>query len=203
MQRVERGVDRTGTGKGTIVIPLGPTRAAMLLDARISVIRPQENEREAFVVTQQHVVRWPVALDKLRLEQQSFRLAIGRDDGHAARLRDHAAQAVGQPLHLRVVRHPVLERLRLADIEHIAARIIHAIDARLGRQSLEHIADGCNARLQVRLIGGPAHRIGCALLIESIRRIGRGHIRRLRSTCVGIRSNWGDNICNWRARPYC
>ena len=46
-----------------------------LLDSREGVILAQQDEREAFVVAQQHVVGRAEALDQLRFEQQ--RLGLG------------------------------------------------------------------------------------------------------------------------------
>ena len=95
------------------------------------MIGAQQDEGEAFVVAQQHVVGRAVTLDQLRLEQQRLGLAIGGDNRHAARQRDHPPQPVGQPVNLRVIGDPVLERPRLAHIEHIAARIVHPVHAGL------------------------------------------------------------------------
>ena len=38
LQRIERGVDAPGTGKGTVIVALGPPRPPVLLDARIGVM---------------------------------------------------------------------------------------------------------------------------------------------------------------------
>src|SRR3546814_7056744 len=88
-ERVERLVDAAGRREGAVIIALRPPRAAMLLDAGVSVIGAQQDEGEAFVVAQQHVVGGAMALDELRLEQQRLGLVVGGDDRHAARLRDH------------------------------------------------------------------------------------------------------------------
>jgi hypothetical protein len=58
----------------------------MFLDPRKLVVLAQQDEREAFVVAQQHVVRRPKALDQLRFEQQRFGLGPGGYDGHRPRL---------------------------------------------------------------------------------------------------------------------
>src|SRR3546814_8366655 len=89
----------------------------MLHDPREVVIGTQQDEGEALVIAQMDVERRAEALDQLRLEQQRLGLRIGGDYLHAARLADHTLQSARQPLHLRVIRHPVLERARLADIE--------------------------------------------------------------------------------------
>ena len=108
LQRVERGVHRTRAGKRSVIIALRPPRPAMLVDAREGVIGAQQDEREALVVTQQHVERRAKSFDQLRFEQQRLGLAIGGDDLHAARLRHHALEPVGQLFDLSVIRHPRL-----------------------------------------------------------------------------------------------
>ena len=59
------------------------------------MVRAQQDEGEAFIIAQKDVVRWAIALDQLRFEQQRLCLAIGCYNGHAARLRDHAPQTIG------------------------------------------------------------------------------------------------------------
>ncbi|KAF1856274.1 hypothetical protein Lal_00000685 [Lupinus albus] len=117
LQRVDRGVDRSGTGEGAIVVPLRLARAAMLHDARKRMVGAQQDERKRFIVAQQHVVRRAEALDELRFQQQRLGFGIGRDDGH------------------RPAPGPCLHRAR-------PARIVHAIDAGLGGQRAHHLADG-------------------------------------------------------------
>jgi len=151
----------------------------MLLDPRKVVVGAQQDEREAFVVAQQHVVGGPEALDQLRLEQQRLGFVIGRDDRHRPRLRDHPLQPLGQPLDLRVIGDAVLERARLADIEHVAARILHAIDARSRGQGLQHIADRRHAGGKVGRLTTAADGVGGFVFVESGRRIGVGHARRI------------------------
>jgi hypothetical protein len=100
LQRVDRGVDRSGAGERAIVVPLRLARAAMLHDARKRMVGAQQDERKRFVVAQQHVVRRAEALDELRFQQQRLGFGIGRDDGHRPGLAHHAPQAVGQAFHL-------------------------------------------------------------------------------------------------------
>ena len=85
--------------------------------------------RERFVVAEQDVVGGAKPLDELRLEQQRLRFVVGRDDGHAARLRNHALKPFGEARDLRVIRHAVSEDACFADVQNVAARIGHAIDA--------------------------------------------------------------------------
>jgi hypothetical protein len=62
-------------------------------------------------------------------------------DGHRARLGDHSLQPLRQLGDLRVAGDPVLQRPRLADVKHIAARILHAVHARPHWQRLPYFAD--------------------------------------------------------------
>ncbi len=144
----------------------------MLLDAREGMILAKQDEREAFVVAEKHVVRRPEALDQLRFEKQRFGLGAGGDDRHRPRLRDHALQPLGQLGDLGVIGDPIPERPRLADVEHVAARILHAIDAGVARQRLQNLADRGHALVEVGLLR-PAHGIGRLILVEAIGGAGK------------------------------
>src|SRR3546814_4881678 len=65
-ERVERLVDAAGRREGAVIIALRPPRAAMLLDAGVSVIGAQQDEGEAFVVAQQHVVGGALEIGRAR-----------------------------------------------------------------------------------------------------------------------------------------
>ena len=130
LQRVQRVVDAAGAGERTIVIALRAARAAMLLDAREFMVGAQQDEGEAFVVAQQHVVRRAIALDQLRLEQQRLSLVVGRDDRHRPGLRHHPLEPLRQVVDLRIISNAVLKRTRLADVQHVAARVLHPVHPR-------------------------------------------------------------------------
>ena len=106
-------------------------RTAVLLNTRKGVVGAQQDEREAFIVTQQHVVSRAIPLDQLRLKQQRFGLAIGRHNRHRPRLRNHPLETPRKPVDLRIIGHPVLERTCLTNIKHIAAHIMHSVDTGL------------------------------------------------------------------------
>ncbi len=78
------------------------------------MVLAQQDEREAFVVAQQHIIGRAEALDELGFEQQRLGFAFGGDDGHRARLRDHALEAARQAVDLDVVGHAIAQRPRLA-----------------------------------------------------------------------------------------
>ena len=175
MQRINRRVHRTRAGEGSVIAALGLARAAVLHDAREIVPLAQQDEGEALVVAQKHVVRRAEALDELRFQQQRLCLRIGGDDLHRPALADHALQSVRQRLHLGVVRHPRLQAARLAHVEHVSACIQHAIDAGLGLQRLHHLPNGGNARFQIGLRAA-LHGRGGAFLVETLLAswVGRG-----------------------------
>ncbi len=141
----------------------------MLLDAREGVILAQQDEGEAFVVAQQDVVGRPEALDQLRFEQQRLGLGLVVTIVIDRVCADHALQPLRQPGDLRVVGDAVPQRPRLADVEHVAARILHPVDAGPDRQRLQHLADRRDARFEVRLLGA-AHGVGRLLLVEALLR---------------------------------
>ena len=174
LQRVERVVDAAGAGEGAVIIALRAARAAMLLNAREIMIGAQQDEGEAFVVAQQHVVGRAVALDQLRFEQQRLRLVVGGDDRHRAGLRNHALEPFGQPIDLGIVVDAVLQRAGLADIEHVAARILHAVDAGTRREGLQHVADRRHPRLDIGHVGA-ADGEGGLFLVEAIGGVGGRH----------------------------
>ncbi len=93
-------------------------------------------------------------------------LVVGGDDRHAARLRDHALEPPGQAIDLGVIGDAIAERARLADIEHVAARIEHPIDAGARGERLQDVADRRHAGFQIGLAGA-AHGIGLRLLVEA------------------------------------
>ena len=69
-------------------------------------------------------------------------LAAGDHELHRPRRGDHAHQSRREPRCLGIARHAALQAARLADIEHVALGIEHAIDARLARQGADEVSDG-------------------------------------------------------------
>ena len=171
LQRIQRLVDRSRAGKGAIIMPLVPPCTAMFLDTWEFMIHPQQDEGEAFVVAQQHIIGRAIALDQLRLQQQGLRLTIGGHNRHRSRQRDHSAQAIGQAVNLHIIADAVFKRARLADIQHIAARVVHAVHAGFQWQGLQDIADGGCAGFQIRCVR-TTHGVGGLLLVKTRSRIG-------------------------------
>ena len=95
----------------------------------------EQDVGEALVVAVGDVVARLQPLDQIGFQQQRFDLGGGRDEDHLRRLRDHARDAIGLRAGLGVGGDPLLEARRLADIEHVALGVQHAIDAgRIGQR---------------------------------------------------------------------
>ena len=172
LQRVDRHVDRPGAGERAVVVALRAPRAAVLGDAREGVLAAQEDEGEALVVAQQHVVGRAEALDQLRFEQQRLGLRVGDHDLHPPGLADHPPQPVGEVGDLGVVGHAVLQRARLADIEHVAARIEHPVDPGARLQRAHGLADRRHPRLDIGLRARALDGVGRAILVEALGTLG-------------------------------
>ena len=155
MQRVDRAVDRAGRGERPEIVALAAARAAMLEDAGGGMVAGQQDIGERLVVPHQHVEARPQPLDEVRFQQQRLGLGAGDDELHRRRLAHHPADAVGVEAPLRVVGHALLQAARLADVENVAGRVHHAVDAgRVGQpldQPLDHL--GADAAGTVVLVG--------------------------------------------------
>ena len=96
---------------------------------------------EALVVPQQHIVAGAQLLDEVDLEEQRLDLRMRRDHLHGGGLGDHAADTVGLIVGPDISGDAPAQRARLADIEHLAAPIDHAVDARRQRHDAQMPAD--------------------------------------------------------------
>ena len=152
LQRVERGVHRARRGERAVINTFGVARAAVLQDLRIVVIGAQKDVGEALVVAEQNIVTRLQPLDQVRFEQQRLGLRRRLDEDHRARFRDHAQDAVRMARVLGVGRDALLQTRGLADIEHVALRVQHAIDAGPVGQRL-HIRGDARGAFQ-RVVGG-------------------------------------------------
>ena len=131
------------------------------------MVGAQQDERETFVVTQQHIICRAIALDQLPLEEQRFCLVVRRDDCHAACLRDHALQPLGQAGDLNVISNAVLQDARFANIKHVATRIDHPVHARLRRQCLQDVADRRDPRVEIGRITA-FDSVGGGVFVEAV-----------------------------------
>ena len=136
LQRRDGAVDRPHRGERPVIAALARARAAMLEDLRRPVVRGDDDVGKRLVVAQQHVEARPQPLDQVGFEQQRLGLGRGGDELHRRGRRDHPLDARVVPGRPRVGRDPLLDVLRLADVEHLAGRIEHAIDAGRRRREL-------------------------------------------------------------------
>ena len=147
LESIDRAAYGTSGSKRTEIIALAGSCAAMFEDARCPVIAGQKNVRKRLIVAQQHVEARTQSLDKIGLEQQSFGFCAGNDEFHHRRLTDHPHNAIRMGYAARIIGDAFLEIARLADIEHIAIAVEHAIDAgTIGQAFYESVDDSLSAQ---------------------------------------------------------
>ena len=144
LQRRDGAVDRPHRSERPVVAALSRARAAVLEDLRRPMVRGDDDVGKRLVVAQQHVEARAQPLDQIGFEQQRLGLGRGGDEFHRRGRGNHPFDArvvTGRP---RVGRDPLLDILCLADVEHLAGRIEHAIDAGRRRRELG-VAQQCGA----------------------------------------------------------
>ena len=141
LQRVDGAVDRPHRGERPVITARPGARAAMLENLRRPVIGRDQDIGKRFVVAQHHVEARPQPLDQIGLEQQRLGLGAGDDEFERAGGGDHALDAGVETGRAGIGGNALFDVLRLADIEHVAARIDHAIDARPRRRELGVVHD--------------------------------------------------------------
>ena len=123
----------------------GDSRPRMIGDLRAQV---------RFVVLEPDVVPGLVLLDQVVLENQRFLLARG-DDGvevaHPLHQEAHLVAAVAALA--EICAHARAQRLRLADVEHLARAIAQYVDARVGRGSGQLLIDGAGFVFEHQRLG--------------------------------------------------
>ena len=138
----ERLVDRARRGERSEIVAVLAFGAAVPADPRERLRRgdlADVDVGERLVVAQDDVERRPVPLDQVALEQQ--RLDVARRGHHLqiAGQRHHALQPRAQRRRLGVGGQPLLQRLGLADVEHLALVVEHPVDPGPVRQG-RHVA---------------------------------------------------------------
>jgi hypothetical protein len=114
---------------------------AMLEDLRRPMIAGDQDVGKRLVVAQQHVEPWPQPLDQVGLKQQRLGLGRGRDEFERSGRRDHAFDTRVVTGGAGVGDDALADVLGLADVEHLAIAIDHAVDARRGRRQLGMVGD--------------------------------------------------------------
>ena len=134
----------------------------MLEDLRRPVVGGDQDIGKRLVVAQQHVEARPQPLDQVGLEQQRLGLGRGRDELERGGRRDHALDArvvAGRP---RIGDDALLDVLGLADVEHVAVGVDHAVDAGRGRRELGVARDRGAAGGERRGRRGEVDRASCS-----------------------------------------
>ena len=111
------------------------------LEPRPLRLRIQPQHQEVLVVLEVDVEARLVTLDQRVLQQQRFFL-VRRDDGFDVgddplQQRDEVAAVAGGGL--EVLADAVAQHRRLADVDHLPARVLHDVDARLDRQAVQDL----------------------------------------------------------------
>ena len=161
LQRVQRAIDRTRRSKGTEVIAFAVLGAAMLDDLRRHMITGDENVGKRLVVPQRHVEARLQTFDEIGFEQQRLDLGRRLHELHRRRRRDHPRDAARVTEQLGVRRNALLEVRGLADVEHLAFGIEHAVDARRIRQTRQIGRDRCRAGRE-----RPFVEVGCFAVVS-------------------------------------
>ncbi len=217
LQRVQGAEHRAGAGEGPEIVAGDRARAAMLDQPRGGMSSADQDVRKALVVAQRDVVAGLQLLDEIGLEQQRLGVQFGGDEHHRAGLRHHAGDAGRLALGRHIGGDPLLDRARLADIEHLALRPDHAIDAGAERGVAPERPDRLGAarharRLRRRLVESDVEGSGIGLKLARQRgflpRLGRGRFAgwervRSRRSCgayVGGRGAGGNSTGPARRR---
>ena len=112
--------------------------------ARVIVLDGHRDVRERLVVAQADVERRPVPLDQVLLQVQRLDLGVGDDHldvGDALRQPLDRRARVRRGLEVRAHARP--QRLRLADVEHLAALVAEEVDAGLRREPFQLLFQVC------------------------------------------------------------
>ncbi len=129
LQGGDRAVDRPDRGEGPEIIARPVACAAMLDDLRRRMIGGDEDIRKRLVVAHQHVEARTQTLDQVRFQQKRFGFGPRGDEFDVMRGRDHPLDARVVACRPRIRCDALPDALGLADIEHVAGGIDHAIDA--------------------------------------------------------------------------
>ena len=182
LQRRDGPIDRACGRERPEILPGPGLGAAVLEDLRRPMIARDQNIGKRLVVAQLHVEARAQLLDQVGLEQQRLGLGRGGDDLDRNGRRDHAqdARRLGRG-HPCIGSEPFFDVLRLADIEHVAGRIQHAIDAGRGRRQAHRVFDRGMADRQPAV----SHRLAAFL----------GNLRQPRLVVLlGVDGGWVDII---------
>ncbi len=152
LQRVQGAENGASAGERAEIVAGDIARAAMLDQPRGGMAGADQDIGEALVVAQRDIVAGLELLDEIGLEQQRLGVRFGGDEHHRSGLRDHARDAAWLALGRHIGGDALLDRARLADIEHLALLPNHAIDAGSERGVAPEGADRLGAARHARRI---------------------------------------------------
>ena len=89
-----------------------------------------QNIWKRFIISQKHIILRLELFNQILLQQERFRFGLGGQKHHTSGFADHAADAGRMSLRSGITRHAVFQTFSLANIEHAALLIEHAIDTR-------------------------------------------------------------------------
>jgi hypothetical protein len=105
------------------------------------MVARDQDVRERLVVAQQHVVPRLQLLDQVLFKQQRLGFRPRRQEHHRRGLMDHPGDPRAVALRLGIVRHPLLQVARLADVQNRALVIEHPVHARRPVQPRHLVGD--------------------------------------------------------------
>ena len=132
--QVHRFVDARRGGVWSEVAAPVVDELARPFDPRKVIGHGDFDVRVALVVLEAHVEARSIALDEVRFEEQGLGDGVGLRDldvGHAVDDAPDAMDLAAGRLLLPVGAHTAAQALGLADIQHVAPRVLHEVDARL------------------------------------------------------------------------
>jgi hypothetical protein len=137
---------------GTRIRPKKPTTSPPATPVEtqpgIRVLICKQNIRIGFVITELDIVRRPVGLDEVLLEQQCLRFAPCHGDVDLMDLVDHRQSLAGKSGTTKIAPNPILQIAGFSHIDHFAILPQHLIDTRASRQIFqEMLVVKCRFRL--------------------------------------------------------
>ena len=144
-QRVDGAADRAGGGEGAEVAALARAGAAVLGEPRGRMVAGQQDMGKRFVVPEKDVVPGSEALDEIGLQKQRLGFGAGRHELHRRRGVDDALDARWNARGTGVALDPLAQAARLADVEHGALGVDHAVDTRPAGEPLDDPGNDCGA----------------------------------------------------------
>ena len=128
-ERVLCLLDCTGTGERAEIMPFPLLSAAVIYHPRVVVIAGDHEVGITLVIPQVDVVTRPVALDQRGFKQQRLVFRMRDRDLDIRHLVEHGLGLGVARRAQEIAGHPLLQVLGLADIEHVALGVVHAVHA--------------------------------------------------------------------------